>query len=68
MKCAYLAYFKLMLGDQDKAWAPILHASNVLSIFNSGQKRTESQSDLAFQWSGVNQKTILMTATSVQST
>ena len=22
VKCAYLAYFKVMLGDQDKAWAP----------------------------------------------
>ena len=22
VKCAYIAYFKLMLGDQDKAWAP----------------------------------------------
>ena len=22
MKCAYLAYFKVLLGDQDKAWAP----------------------------------------------
>ena len=22
VKCAYLAYFKVMLGDQNKAWAP----------------------------------------------
>ena len=22
VKCAYLAYFKVMLGDQDKVWAP----------------------------------------------
>ena len=22
VKCAYLAYFKVLLGDQDKAWAP----------------------------------------------
>ena len=45
----------------------ILCASNVLSIFDSGQKRSESHSALAFQWSGVNQKIILMTAASVLS-
>ena len=22
LKCAYLAYFKVMLGDQNKVWAP----------------------------------------------
>ena len=68
VKCAYLAYFKVMLGDQDRYGHPILYARNVLSIFDSGQKRIESHSALAFQWSGVNRKIILMTATSVQST
>ena len=54
VKCAYLAYFKVMLGDQDKHEHPILYASNVLSIFDNGQKRIESYSGLVFQWSGVN--------------
>ena len=35
---------------------PILYASNVLSIFDSGQKRIESHFVLIFRWSGVNQK------------
>ena len=35
---------------------PILYASNVLSILDSGQKRIESHSALVFQWSGVNQR------------
>ena len=57
VKCTYLAHFKVMLSDQNKAWAPyILYASNVLSIFDSGQKRIESHSALVFQWSGVNRR------------
>ena len=36
VKCAYLAYFKVMLGDQDKAWHSILYGNNVLSIFDNG--------------------------------
>ena len=47
---------------------PILYASNVLSIFDSGRKRIGSHFALVFQWSGVNRKTISMTAASVQST
>ena len=35
---------------------PILYASNVLSIFDSGQKRIKSHSALVFQWSGVNRR------------
>ena len=35
---------------------PILYASNVLSILNSGHKRIESHTALVFQWSGVNQR------------
>ena len=35
---------------------PILYANNVLSIFDSGQKRIKSHSSLVFQWSGVNRR------------
>ena len=66
--CAYLAYFKIMLGDQDKAWHPILYASNVLSILDRGQKRIESHSSLIFQWSGVNQRNnVVVRASASQS-
>ena len=68
VKCAYLAYFKVMLGDQDKAWAPHIDASNVLSILGSAQKRMESHSGLVFQWSGVNQRdSVVVKASASQS-
>ena len=35
---------------------PILYASNVLSIFDLGQKRIESHFSLVFQWYGVNRR------------
>ena len=35
---------------------PILYASNVLSIFDSGQKWIKNHSALVFQWSGVNRR------------
>ena len=66
--CAYLAYFKVMLGDQDKAWAPHIVCKQCVEHLRQWKKRIESHSALVFQWSGVNRKTISMTATSVQST
>ena len=65
VKCAYLAYFKIILDDQDKAWAPHIVCKQCV---DNKQKRIESRSALVFQWSGVTRKTISMTATSVQST
>ena len=56
VKCAYLAYFKVMLGDQNKAWASHFVCKQCLSIFDSGQKRIESHSALVYQWSGVNRR------------
>ena len=47
---------------------PILYASNVLSILDSGQKRTESHSASVFQWSGVNQRdSVVVRASASQS-
>ena len=47
---------------------PILYASNVLSILDSGQKRIESHSALVFQWSGVNQRdSVVVRASASQS-
>ena len=52
----YLAYFKVMVGDQDKSWA---------RIFDSGQKRLESHSSFAFQLPDLNRKIISMIAISL---
>ena len=38
VKQAYLAYFKVKLGDQDKSWAPILFAKPASSIYGNGQR------------------------------
>ena len=38
VKQAYLAYFEVKLGDQDKSWAPILFAKPALSIYGNGQR------------------------------
>ena len=47
---------------------PLLYASNVLSIFDSGQKRIESHSALVFQWSGVNRRDgVVVWASALQS-
>ena len=56
VKCAYFAYFKVMLGNQKRHGHAILYASNVLSICDSEQKRIENHSVLVFQWSGVNRR------------
>ena len=68
VKCVYLAYFKVMLGDQDKVWAPNIVCKKCVEHLRQWTKKIESHSALAFQWSGVNRKIISMTATSVQST
>ena len=68
LKCAYLAYFKVILGDQDKAWAPHIVCKQCVEHLRQWTKKDKSHSALVFQWSGVNRKTISMTATSVQST
>ena len=47
---------------------PILYASNVLSILDSGQKRIESHSALVFQCFGVNQRdSVVVRASASQS-
>ena len=43
---------------------PILYASSVLSIFDSGQKRIESLFALVFQWSGANRRDGVMVGAS----
>ena len=67
VKQAYLAYFKVRLGDQDKAWAPHIVCKQCVEHLRQWTKKLESHSALAFQWSGVNRKMISMTATSVLS-
>ena len=56
-----------MLGDQEKAWAPHIVCKQCVEHFRQWTKK-DRKSALVFQWSGVNRKTISMTATSVQST
>jgi len=68
VKCAYLAYYKAMLGDQDKAWAPHIVCKQCVEHLRQWTKRIGSHFALVFQWSGVNRENISMTAASVQST
>jgi len=67
VKRTYLAYFKVMLGDQDKAWALHIVCKQCVEHLQQWTKKLGSHSVLVFQWSGMNRKIILMTATSVLS-
>ena len=42
VKCTYLAYFKVMLGDQDKAWAPGLRSRSRLESEVLGRSRSRT--------------------------
>ena len=39
VKCAYLAYFKVMLGDQDKTWAPHIVCKQCVEHFRQWTKK-----------------------------
>ena len=63
-KCAYLGYFKIMLSDQDKAWASNIVCKQCVEHLRKDRKSLR----FGILMVRVNQKTISMTATSVQST